>query len=264
MQDNNTSDNTELANREKDLSVPVKASIESLNQQPAVASHMSQSFRRRFSQRSKENGAENAQKKLPPDSFQPSVFPDSESSLKKKPTFVGTRAHPNTLPAKPSSSDCFTSSGAPPATPSKTIECTENKEGSLKSVDAMSTPAKLVSTPSRLMTITPALPPPKRQFMSPDDNSSSSPNKLVRRPPRSRSLKFDTPVKNKETEKEDDDGGLSIDDDIFDILPESLLQSVCLKLLYNAICILWFLKFLCWLIYLLATLLSMLLACCNI
>jgi hypothetical protein len=34
-------------------------------------------------------------------------------------------------------------------------------------------------------------------------------------------------VKNKGIENEDDIGHLPIDDDIFDILPENLLQSVC-------------------------------------
>lgn len=235
MQNSDIPDNADPANIEKNLSVPVNTSIEALNQQPAVASHMSQAFRRRFSQKSKENGADNVQQKLPPDSFQPSALPVSESSLKKKSTLEGTKSHPKRFPAELSSEaasseicptihasqDCFTPSGATPATPSKTIEYTENKDGSLKSIDAMSTPAKLACTPSRLMSVTPALPPPKRHYMSPDDNPTSSPNKLVRRPPRSRSLKFDTPVKNEDT------GDLSIDDDVFDILPDNLLQSVC-------------------------------------
>ncbi|CAB4321744.1 unnamed protein product [Prunus armeniaca] len=76
------------------------------------------------------------------------------------------------------------------------------------------------------MADTPALHRPKRCYMSPDDNSTSSPNKLVRLPPRSRSLKFDTPVKNKNVEDEVPDMGCtSIDNDSLDILPEDLLQS---------------------------------------
>ncbi|CAB4291433.1 unnamed protein product [Prunus armeniaca] len=64
------------------------------------------------------------------------------------------------------------------------------------------------------MADTPALHRPKRCYMSPDDNSTSSPNKLVRLPPRSRSLKFDTPVKNKNVEDEVPDMGCtSIDND---------------------------------------------------
>jgi len=95
----------------------------------------------------------------------------------------------------------------------------------------MSTPAKLISTPIstpiRLMSATPALSSPKRHYMSPDDHPISSLNKLARGPPRSRSLKFDTPVKNKEAENEDNAGSLPINDDVFDILPGKLIQSVC-------------------------------------
>jgi chromatin licensing and DNA replication factor 1 len=77
------------------------------------------------------------------------------------------------------------------------------------------------------MNVTPALHPPKRCYMSPEDDSTSSPNKLVRRLPRSRSLKFDTPIKNENIVDEIDGvGGVSLDNDIFDILPENLLQSV--------------------------------------
>ncbi|KAL6217518.1 hypothetical protein ACLB2K_010735 [Fragaria x ananassa] len=86
-----------------------------------------------------------------------------------------------------------------------------------------STP-KLVSTPARLMSSTPAPHPPKRCFMTPED---SSPNKLVRRPPRTRSLKFGTPVKSRNAEDVGlDTDDASIDKDILDILPGDLLQSL--------------------------------------
>ncbi|XP_057743649.1 CDT1-like protein b [Arachis stenosperma] len=208
---------------EIDLLEPVRTSIESLNQQPSAASHVPQSFRRRFSQRLKENGTDNnALEKLPSDSLQTVVLPDSESSLSEKPTSEGA-----------SNEVCLTncsSSGAPLATPCKTIEHTENN-GSQKCFDAVSTPAKCISTPA---SITPALPtPPKRQFMSPEDNSSTTTNKLVRRPPPSlRSLKFETPVKNKEAEKEKFETPVKNKeaeeeyDDLLDVLPESLLQSI--------------------------------------
>jgi chromatin licensing and DNA replication factor 1 len=55
-----------------------------------------------------------------------------------------------------------------------------------------------------------------------DDDSFSSPDKLVRRPP-SRSLIFETPVKHAKDEQKED---VSDDDNILKILPESLLQSV--------------------------------------
>ncbi|XP_039684034.1 CDT1-like protein a, chloroplastic isoform X4 [Medicago truncatula] len=219
-------DNTDPANSESHVSVPAETSVEALNQKPAVASHMPQSFRRRFSQKLKENV-----QPLQSDSFQPSVVPVSESSLRinstsevpkiSPPEFVVESSSSEAHPAIHGSSDCFTPSRVTLATPSKTIEYAESKDGSFKTVDAMSTPAKFVSTPARLMSATPALKPPKRSFMTPDDNSTSSPDKLVKRPPRSRSLKFDTPMKN-----ENDAGGLSIDDDIFDILPDNLLHSI--------------------------------------
>ncbi|KAL0435610.1 UNVERIFIED_CONTAM: CDT1-like protein a, chloroplastic [Sesamum radiatum] len=59
------------------------------------------------------------------------------------------------------------------------------------------------------------------------DNSSRSPSKLVRRPPPNRPLKFDTPVKSVKIDGEFGRiGKSSADDDIFDILPEALLQSI--------------------------------------
>ncbi|CAB4291434.1 unnamed protein product [Prunus armeniaca] len=125
-------------------------------------------------------------------------------------------------------STCASLYGQVPVTPTKGIDPIEN-DGSLptQSDSIQSTPANLASTPARLMADTPALHRPKRCYMSPDDNSTSSPNKLVRRPPRSRSLKFDTPVKNKNVEDEVPDmGGASIDNDSLDILPEDLLQSL--------------------------------------
>ncbi|MED6153466.1 hypothetical protein PIB30_102216, partial [Stylosanthes scabra] len=72
-----------------ELSEPVGASIEPLNRRPSVASHVPRSFTRRFSQM-KENGTDNdAQEKLPSDSFQTVVLPDSESNLSGKPTSEG-------------------------------------------------------------------------------------------------------------------------------------------------------------------------------
>ncbi|CAJ2627682.1 unnamed protein product [Trifolium pratense] len=219
-------DNTEIY-----VSVPAETSVEALNQKPAVASHMPQSFRRRFSQKVKEN----VHPKFQSDSFQPLAVPVSESNLKTSSTSEDAKSH-----KKPSSSElvsesssseaCLTIHGSSeyftPAgvTPSKPVEYTESKEGSMKSIEAMSTPARFVSTPARLMTTTPALKPPKRHFMSPDDNSTSSPDKLVKRPPSSRSLKFNTPMKN-----ENAAGGLSTGDDISDILPDNLLHSIMEK-----------------------------------
>lgn len=87
------------------------------------------------------------------------------------------------------------------------------------------TPAKLISTPARLMTATPALQTPKRCHIAQNEASTPSPNKLVRRPPR-RPL-FLSPVKNKKAddeinEKEESSG----DAYLLKLLPEALRQSV--------------------------------------
>ncbi|KAL6953541.1 hypothetical protein U1Q18_045719 [Sarracenia purpurea var. burkii] len=83
------------------------------------------------------------------------------------------------------------------------------------------------STPVELLGATPALQPPKRRNMSPDDKSTSSPNKLATRPVAIRSLKFGSPVKNAKVGHEVNSiGGLSVENDIFQILPKSLLQSI--------------------------------------
>lgn len=181
-------------------------------QQPAVASHLSQSFRRHFSQKARKETA-NSDKKLP-EILQPPVHSVPE-----------TRLNLISFSEEPSSARLHDSVYA---TPSKEISCINKENGSpVKNASTQSTPAKL-STPARLMTATPALQPPKRCYMSPDDDSTCSPNKLVRRPPRSRSLKFDTPVKNNRMKDEVPDiDGESVDSDILDILPENLLQSVC-------------------------------------
>ncbi|KAI5432747.1 hypothetical protein KIW84_020159 [Lathyrus oleraceus] len=52
-------------------------------------------------------------------------------------------------------------------TPCKAIECTDGKGEPVKSLEPMSTPLGYVSTPSRLMSATPALKPPKRHLMTP-------------------------------------------------------------------------------------------------
>lgn len=128
-------------------------------------------------------------------------------------------------------SACASMNGKVPATPVKGIYPIRNDDGlPTESDDIQSTPAKLALTPIRLMAATPALQPPKRCYMTPNDESTtSSVDKLARRPPRTRSLKFDTPVKNKNVEDEGPDvDGTPVDND-FDILSEDLLQSVCLS-----------------------------------
>ncbi|KAF3436169.1 hypothetical protein FNV43_RR23261 [Rhamnella rubrinervis] len=195
-------------------SLPMETSSEAptIQQQTAVPAHFSKSFRRHFSQKGRSNEAANSGKILP-EILQPPVY-----------SVPSTRRNTISFSEEPSSAQLGDSVNA---TPSTEESCIKSEDGSpTKNTSIHSTPSKL-STPARLMTTTPALRPPKRCYMSPDDDSIGSPNKLVRRPPRSRSLKFDTPVKNKEVKDEVlDIVGESVDSDILDILPESLLQSI--------------------------------------
>ncbi|XP_024031491.1 CDT1-like protein a, chloroplastic [Morus notabilis] len=201
---------------------PVSASKKTLseapkNQQPVVASHLSPSFRRRFSQKPRSNEVEITSQKSSEPPFKPPADPAALSSL-------NTVSSVEETTEETSSNQVF---GPANVTPSKKLSVLKTEEGSPRKSDSLqSTPAKLASTPLRLMTATPTLHPPKRSYKSPEDNSTSSPNKLVRRPPRTRSLKFDSPVKNKARDEDFDVNGVSVDNDILDILPENLWQSI--------------------------------------
>lgn len=214
------------------------------NQQPIVASHFSS--QRHFSRKFVNSGAEKnkADRILSDVSTEPSATPALEPCLRKISSSEETCSIAAISPVKLSSKstskeNCLTNCASPthfpqscpPATPVKEIDPLEGKGSYPIKVDSkQSTPAKLVSTPARLMIGTPALHQPKRCYMTPENDSASSPNKLTRRPPHSRtlkSLKFDTPVKNATVEHEFNEG-ISVDGDILDILPENLIQSVSL------------------------------------
>ncbi|KAM1570221.1 hypothetical protein FF1_035349 [Malus domestica] len=176
----------------------VASSFEALvEQQPVITSHLPQPFRRHFSQ----------------PSFQARNISLPESNL-------------NVVCSVEGASTAVSLTGQVPATPTKETSPIESGDDlPTKCASIQSTPAKLASTPARLMSATPALRPPKRCYMSPEDNSTSSPEKMVRYPPRSRSLKFDTPVKNRMVEDEVlDMDNASIDNDFTDIPPEDLLK----------------------------------------
>ncbi|KAI3872256.1 hypothetical protein MKW98_011748 [Papaver atlanticum] len=87
----------------------------------------------------------------------------------------------------------------PPSPLAASVEIKSKKTEDCYSIDVgvfEVTPAKVVSTPARvMMTVTPDLPTPKRQHIHQEDGSVESPSKLLRRPPRNRSLLFNTPVK---------------------------------------------------------------------
>ncbi|KAK3193579.1 hypothetical protein Dsin_024889 [Dipteronia sinensis] len=214
------------------MSLAVDTSAYSIkNQQPAAASHLSQSFRRHFSQKHTRDKAEKTEveQKLSKVSIEPSVVQDLEPCLDQifsgQEASFAVAASPIKLSAKSTSSGKCLQLNCPPAIPIKEIDPVENDDGYPIKIDSMqSTPAKLASTPARLMATTPASHPPKRCYMTPENVSTSSSDKLIRRAPRSRSLKFDTPVKNEKVDAEME--SRSVDDDILDILPESLLQSI--------------------------------------
>ncbi|KAM1591807.1 hypothetical protein FF1_035707 [Malus domestica] len=154
-------------------SVPIKTLFETpKKKQSAIEGYLSRSFQRHSSQKVTITETQSPKFSVPESNF--SAFFSTEE--------ISTAA---------------SSYGQVPATPTKERYPVENDDSLPKTGASIeSTPGKVASTPARLMTTTPALHPPKRCYMSPDDNSTSSPNKLFRLPPCSRSLKFDTPVKN--------------------------------------------------------------------
>ncbi|KAL3717327.1 hypothetical protein ACJRO7_008841 [Eucalyptus globulus] len=227
-------------------SLPAEASTEDpVGLQPAVASHLSGSFRRRFSQKVESNTLGNTIQTVSEVSLGPaslSVPEPHQDEISNDEETGSSEPHEDKLASQMSSKEHLADSAAPVvcppsnniATPRKAIDLLKTadspqKISSLESTPTKlaSTPAKLASTPARLMAATPQLQPPKRSFMSPEDDCASSPHKLIRRPPRTRSLKFDTPVKDTlvedEARKKD---SVSSDDDIFDILPQDLLQKI--------------------------------------
>ncbi|XP_022758382.1 CDT1-like protein a, chloroplastic isoform X1 [Durio zibethinus] len=203
------------------------------DQQPVVASHVSRSFRKCFSQKAI-NKAQEVVQKCSQVSVQSSNFqvPElcADRSVNSDKTGSALTRSPTKFLSKPTASETR-SKTCLPATPIKEVIPLKTEDKSpTKSGSIQSTPVKLASTPARLMTATPTLQLQKRCYMSPDEVSSNLSNKLVRRPPRTRSLKFDTPVKEeKVVDGVSEMGGKPVDDeedDVLSILPESLLHSI--------------------------------------
>ncbi|XP_058197100.1 CDT1-like protein a, chloroplastic [Rhododendron vialii] len=207
-------------------------------QQPAAATHLSHTFRKHFSQKVSRYATENSDQEKGTVAPQPSALPvsklDVDQSSNEGRISASSAPSISKFSLKPSTSDKCSSLGAsqasvplshPHTTPLKKRDL-DNEASSVGTATIQGTPAKLVSTPVKLMSATPALRPPKRIYMSPDDYTTTSQNKLIRRPLRNRSLKFDSPVKNAEVKDEVNHvGGLSVDE-VFDILPENLLKSI--------------------------------------
>ncbi|KAK8693986.1 hypothetical protein V6N13_071550 [Hibiscus sabdariffa] len=193
------------------------------DQQPVVASHVSRSFRKRFSLKTTSK-AQGALQKY--SNFQVPEICADRSASNVDTTFAPTPSPTNFLSKQTTSEmqpkNCL------PATPVKVSLKTE--DGSpMKAASIDSTPVKLASTPAKLMTATPTLRPQKRCYMSPDEVSATSSNKLVRRP-RTRSLKFDAPLEEEKLVSEVHEmagkPADNVEDDALSILPESLRNSI--------------------------------------
>ncbi|KAE8692196.1 putative Auxin-induced protein 5NG4 [Hibiscus syriacus] len=195
------------------------------DQQPVVASHVSRSFRKRFSLKTTSKAQEALQKCS---DFQVSEICADRSASGGGTTFVPTPS-PTKFLSKQTTSETHPKNCLP-ATPVKELNPLKTADESpMKAISIDSTPVKLASTPARLMTATPTLQPQKRCYMSPDEVSVTSSNKLVYRPPRTRSLKFDTPLKEEKLVGEMQEmAGKPVDNDKDDlsILPESLRHSI--------------------------------------
>ncbi|KAF9686858.1 hypothetical protein SADUNF_Sadunf02G0033300 [Salix dunnii] len=177
-------------------------------EQPAVASLLPQSFQRRFSQKGTKVEVENNPQKSVSSAFKPC---SNRISLNEE--ISCSAPSPAKVSLNPTCDQNCSS-----ATPTKEKDSMNDLYDSpIKMACVQPTPATLIST-------TPALHPHKRCMSSYDDDSFSSPDKLVRRPP-GRSLIFETPVKHAKDEQKEL-GDVSDDDNILKILPESLLQSI--------------------------------------
>ncbi|KAI5683598.1 hypothetical protein M9H77_04826 [Catharanthus roseus] len=184
-------------------------------QQISIVASYLPPFRRRFSQ-------------------QAAVIPVSEpcSPLKtsRNRTCVSADTSPVQFSSNPASNvDCLSDEASlaklpvspPPETPVKAFDCCHVLDPS-----SDGTPAPSACTPAKLMSATPTLRENKRCCMSPDDDSTQSPNKLISRPSRSGSLKFDTPVKRAIENDVEEGEHLSVSNDILDILPDNLIQLI--------------------------------------
>ncbi|KAE8675113.1 putative Auxin-induced protein 5NG4 [Hibiscus syriacus] len=196
------------------------------DQLPVVASHVSRSFRKCFSLKNSSKAQETVQKCSNfhvPEMHADRVASSGDTAFVPTPSPTKFLSKPTTSETHPK--NCLPATPVKELNPLKTADESPMKTGSIQS-----TPVKFASTPARLMTATPTLQPQKRCYMSPDEVSATSSNKLVRRPPRTRSLKFDAPMKEEKIVDEVHEmAGKPVDndeDDVLSILPESLRNSI--------------------------------------
>uniref|UniRef100_A0A7N1A1E2 CDT1 Geminin-binding domain-containing protein n=2 Tax=Kalanchoe fedtschenkoi TaxID=63787 RepID=A0A7N1A1E2_KALFE len=195
-----------------------------------AASHLSHSFRKSFSK--KVGSQEEARTNLP-DYLQSSEIAFKKSRLsscsfkEELDVLVAPSMMESSMQVPNGDSD------AAPCLLSSSLLSTPCKHtSSLEDRQSEKTPSKLDSIPVTPMTSTPASLTPKRSLMSPDDDhSNKTSNKLVRRALRTRSLKFDAPVKDVDAEEDrvKEVSCSSIESELVDILDEGLLQSIMEK-----------------------------------
>ncbi|MQL75852.1 hypothetical protein Taro_008230 [Colocasia esculenta] len=196
----------------KSASSNTEASSSNPSEREAAApSHMPRSFQRRFSQKVVE--------KLPAGSL--------ANETSEGMPLISSAPSPLKYASRPpiskklllAPSHIRLSSVRPDATKEETVEKVNSVDGSPKKDASMGTPAKAISTPARLISITPQLQTPKR--CRPDTIDDSTPVKTLRRPTRTKL--FTTPVKKTKTEDEECEAAA---DDVLQFLPKALLQSV--------------------------------------
>ncbi|KAH6798568.1 hypothetical protein C2S51_035052 [Perilla frutescens var. frutescens] len=198
---------------------------------PVRASILPPSFKRSFSQRVSGHQVEKLKQEVII-SAHPSVNSEAKfsgSSSGKEISDVARDSASETCSSYEASIDSKTLY-AFPETPVKCVYPVEDEDECSNGVaSVLKTPVGMASTPAKLMSAMPTLKPTKRRYMSPDNSSCITPNKLVRRPPPNRPLKFETPVK-KNLKVDDNEfgrrGNSSTPDDIYGILSQSLIQSI--------------------------------------
>ncbi|CAL9198077.1 CDT1-like protein a, chloroplastic [Musa acuminata AAA Group] len=210
-----------VSNANAKLTCTKPSSSATSHQQFSVPSHLSQSFQRRFSRKFPTHGSEQTPlmsfgKACPKDDLSVPLASSPSKCNLKPPIFR------NSMLGSPISSTISSKCGTSEEETQKFIR-TDNFPHNEQNVKE-GTPAKLVSTPLRLMSNTPDMPTPKRCRTTPSCDSPLS-NKSVKRSTRTKL--FMTPTKSaKAGDEEYEDRSLSADDDVLNIIPESLLQSI--------------------------------------
>uniref|UniRef100_A0A0A9FBS5 CDT1 Geminin-binding domain-containing protein n=1 Tax=Arundo donax TaxID=35708 RepID=A0A0A9FBS5_ARUDO len=177
-------------------------------QQPTVLSHMSPSFKRRFSQRSPIS----------------SVIASRTSPLAKVESTVPSPLSKNSLFRSDASGSMCTDDKSSAKEAQVPVE--DGKDVISKSGVLEGTPAKFASTPVRLMASTPDLKRPKRPISA--SGYDTPPLKMAKRSARAKL--FTTPTKGSSS-KDGENQSASVstadgDDELLSFLPQSLLQSV--------------------------------------